>query len=406
MSNGSMPRACVARWGALAIAVTACAAGEDLGARGNGAGGAGNRDAATDQSSPDAPAGGVSGGGAGGTGGSATEAGVFPTGGTAGAAGSSGAGGAPSDSGAGAAGDSASPGGAAGADATGGVGAIGGTGGTGGTAGTAGGAGGAGGTAGAGGTTACAPPLTDCGGACVDTAADVAHCGGCDSACTAPPNATPVCAGSCDFSCSAGFVRIGSACATFGGAFATNGASCPVASCRTANPFTGDCSCPAGFAPSGPMEMLDDRACPSNNPPFGWQSVFFCQSGAPAATPDFGGSYHREGAACRVGNPLAAGACACPGGTTSIEMPVDHACWNDTHIGLCWGAAAPLATFGGAYELADVTYGCVAPNPATGACSCPAGTAPIVIRSIYGPGNAGCRATGAFGANLYLCHAP
>jgi hypothetical protein len=111
---------------------------------------------------------------------------------------------------------------------------------------------------------------------------------------------------------------------------------------------------------------------------------------------------------CHVGNPLAGAACACPTGSQAIELIVDHSCWNDTMIGFCWNPTAPLTTFGGAYEISDHTgygtNGCVTGNPAAaGACACPSGTTATEIRDVYGPGNDSCNNTGAFGGHLYVC---
>ncbi|NOY91507.1 MAG: hypothetical protein GXP55_09925, partial [Deltaproteobacteria bacterium] len=55
--------------------------------------------------------------------------------------------------------------------------------------------------------------LATCAGACVDTAVDVAHCGSCDDACSAPDNADPFCvASACTFRCQAGFAVEAGAC--------------------------------------------------------------------------------------------------------------------------------------------------------------------------------------------------
>jgi hypothetical protein len=55
-------------------------------------------------------------------------------------------------------------------------------------------------------TLVCGPGFTNCGGACVETASNPAHCGRCDNACATPPNATRTCTGgTCGFTCTAGF---------------------------------------------------------------------------------------------------------------------------------------------------------------------------------------------------------
>ena len=59
----------------------------------------------------------------------------------------------------------------------------------------------------------CAPGLTQCNGACVDTHNDPAHCGTCGTSCSAALSAGPVCgAGVCGVSCPAGETKCGSKC--------------------------------------------------------------------------------------------------------------------------------------------------------------------------------------------------
>ena len=54
---------------------------------------------------------------------------------------------------------------------------------------------------------------TTCGNQCVNTQTDLAHCGGCNQACTAPANATATCAaGQCGFVCNPGSTAIGNSC--------------------------------------------------------------------------------------------------------------------------------------------------------------------------------------------------
>ena len=137
----------------------------------------------------------------GGTGGASGGDSAGPTG-TGGAA-QGGAAGATSKGGAASGGKSG--GGALGGKAGGG--AIGG-----GAGASAGGSAATGGSAGAGGANAsgaagagCASG-TLCGAACVDTASDATHCGSCATACPTAMNATPSCAGGkCEISCQAGY---------------------------------------------------------------------------------------------------------------------------------------------------------------------------------------------------------
>ncbi len=135
-----------------------------------------------------------------------------------------------------------------------------------------------------------------------------------------------------------------------------------------------------------------------------------CGAAAFAPTADFGGVYQLNGTTCAVGNPMAGGACACPSGSQAIELLSDGSCWEDETLGLCWNGSAPLTAFGGAYEESDEssqgTNGCIVPNPAAGnACACPAGTTAIQIRDVYGLGDHNCKSTGAIAGYLYVCAA-
>jgi hypothetical protein len=265
-------------------------------------------------------------------------------------------------------------------------------------------------------TTTCAAGFGDCDGdpgtGCeTNTQTTALHCSGCDKPCVAPPNGTSSCSSAtCGFSCNTGFVKLASQCATFAGVWSGPGPGCSSTACYHPNPYSGGCSCPSGFTRIGPIDTLDDRSCPANIPPHGWQSLNICYAGSFTTSSDFGGAYQRLDAQCLDGNPFASGSCACPAGTQAIELPADGGCWVDTHIGFCWNSSAPLSTFGGAYLKSDNTSyganGCVVANPATAGCSCPEGTTSLAIRSVYGPGSSLCTSAGASGSFIHVCYKP
>jgi len=59
----------------------------------------------------------------------------------------------------------------------------------------------------------CPNNLTACGNACVDLKTDPAHCGGCNTGCTAPDGGTPGCdAGACTFGCNGNLSMCGQEC--------------------------------------------------------------------------------------------------------------------------------------------------------------------------------------------------
>jgi hypothetical protein len=83
----------------------------------------------------------------------------------------------------------------------------------------------------------CRDGLARCGGACVDTDVEPAHCGRCDDACEAPPGGSPVCAGGeCGVRCDPGRAACGGACAECPAehvaATACDGARCVATACE------------------------------------------------------------------------------------------------------------------------------------------------------------------------------
>jgi hypothetical protein len=157
------------------------------------------------------------------------------------------------------------------------------------------------------------------------------------------------------------------------------------------------------------MAVLDNRSCPSNNPPYGWTAIDVCYAGTFTANSDFGGFYQHEGATCRVGNPLAGGSCACPSGSQAIELNAEGACYASHNVTFCYNGAATRVSFGGAYQVSDNTSfgtsGCVVTNPATSACSCPSGTSAVSIETEYGTTNSGtgCTAGNTTSGHMFVC---
>ncbi|MEW5855148.1 MAG: hypothetical protein AB2A00_40605 [Myxococcota bacterium] len=207
--------------------------------------------------------------------------------------------------------------------------------------------------------------------------------------------------------CNPGFGAFAGHCAVFGGALATNGDLCPQPACRTENPATEECGCPPGFILSGRMNLLDTSSCPGNNPPYGWEAMYFCHVPSLPAGAEFGGVYERdENDACAVANSFTGG-CGCPAGFNAVEMPVAGSCWYWRKVGVCYNAAATRTTFHGTYLQSDYSGygsgGCVTGNPLNGgACACPPDTRDIPIRSVLGPDNS-CNSNGQYGAFVHVC---
>jgi hypothetical protein len=183
------------------------------------------------------------------------------------------------------------------------------------------------------------------------------------------------------------------------------GAICFTPACYAGNPLNGgQCYCPPGFTDQV-MQVLDDTACSTPpNPPYGW-AVHACVGGTPNAAADFGGVFQQNrNRGCNTANAFT-GVCACPAGFSGIELPHNGGCYERVFTTVCFNASAPRSTLAGAYVVSD-GGACRSGNPATGTCSCPAGSSPQQMRAIYGPATTDCRRDNQFGANLVFCSVP
>jgi hypothetical protein len=281
------------------------------------------------------------------------------------------------------------------------------------TSSSAGGGGGAPATDGAGGDGAmsstghgCFSTETTCDGACVDTKTNPAHCGDCETVCADGPHETGACTdGSCSSDCDAGFVLDGGACKSFVGAYEEYPLDCP--GCSTANPSSAACACPAG---TNDVPFAVESDCPGV-PMRAKTALRMCITTGVAADSDFGGAYQVDdvdgwcGATlqCRVGNPMAGGACACPAGfpdvvalRSIIRLPCDDT-EAGTRVFVCGNKAAPYSGFAGAYQVDDFAPSCRVANPWTGDCTCPAGSTDRVYRVMVDG------AQGLYGSTMHLC---
>ena len=106
--------------------------------------------------------------------------------------------------------------------------------------------------------------------------------------------------------------------------------------CRTANPFTGACSCPNGFAQTVVIRSIIRLGC--NNAEAGTTIVMCGNIAAPFST--YAGSFQDDdplgigGRTCRAVNPWT-GACSCPNGTVdrAHRVMVDS---GNTIFGSLW----------------------------------------------------------------------
>ncbi len=133
--------------------------------------------------------------------------------------------------------------------------------------------------------------------------------------------------------------------------------------CGVRNPFTAGCSCAMGFARSDVGAVLG--ACADGSPTT--LSLGFCDGG-------YGSAFVSVAAACGgcVTPHPRTGTCGCPAGQLALRVQTGRptaACGDaPAELGLCLDPGGR-----GAYQR-DPFAGCVAPNPRTGGCACPAGS--------------------------------
>lgn len=261
-------------------------------------------------------------------------------------------------------------------------------------------------SSGASGEHGCFATEATCGGKCVDLMSSATHCGACDTPCAGGADRTGTCVdGVCAYQCDAGFVDVGGVCKNFFGAHEAYPNDCQ--GCSTANPSTGTCACPS---PSSAISLAVQSDCPGM-PLRSSTRLNLCVTPGASPESDFGGAFQVDDldgwcgatAKCRVGNPLAGGACACPAGfdeviglRSIIRLPCD-AGEVGTAVVVCGNKDVPSRSFGGAYQLDDIAPNCRVVNPWTGDCSCPGGTTDVVYRVMVDG------AAGLYGSTVHLC---
>ncbi|MDB4931393.1 MAG: Tryptophan synthase alpha chain [Myxococcaceae bacterium] len=243
----------------------------------------------------------------------------------------------------------------------------------------------------------CAPGFADCdsepANGCEAPLNTTTDCGFCRRSCGTPLNASSACTGvACSSACNAGYARINNVdCAAFGGATATNDRN--FVACMP-NPLSEECSCLGGFDASPTFDLTGADEAGGSTP----AALRLCGVSGTAAVGEWGGAYLRASAttgACHVGNPYAAGRCACPGGfDEQQELRVLDTNQNAAALVLCGRPGVGTRTYLGAFEVLlggyvrqdDHTSTCLVPNVANaGQCACPAGARSIAV-SAAAPG--------------------
>ncbi len=157
----------------------------------------------------------------------------------------------------------------------------------------------------------CAPGLTRCIGACIDTRSSLSNCGSCGSACPARPGSAAVCLGGvCTIVCNA---NLGDCDAD-----RTNG-------CETSLTTPANCGlCRLACASGTPM------CVPTSG------TTYACAAGCTA------------GVVCTPGNPCATGSTVCMGGVTTCAPTGNRAVGSLCTGGVCNGAGNCVACTPGA----------------------------------------------------------
>jgi hypothetical protein len=205
--------------------------------------------------------------------------------------------------------------------------------------------------------------------------------------------------------CNAGFVEEPGGCRNFFGAHEPFPNDC--LGCNTANSYTGACGCPA---PSKELSLAVQSDCPEMALRSSTR-LNLCVTTGVSEQSDFGGAFQVDDldgwcgatAQCRVGNPLAGGACACPPGhdeAIGLRSIIRLSCDGNeagTTIVVCGNKDVPARTYGGAYQFDDLDPKCRVANPWTGDCTCPAGATDRVYRVMVDGG------AGIYGSTIHLC---
>jgi hypothetical protein len=165
-------------------------------------------------------------------------------------------------------------------------------------------------------------------------------------------------------------------CTPYGGYYGKTEA-CSATPCTSRNAYTAGCVCPSGFTDTLLWQEL--KACDGGGS--GVTEVRSCTAGR---TPNiaFGGEWVQgpDGnctISCLSPNPLT-GECTCPAGTAQVSMTVDISIAScpdaATTLQMCIDADGKPVNFGGAYAVSQTaSFGCGAANPLTDDCSCPEG---------------------------------
>ena len=221
--------------------------------------------------------------------------------------------------------------------------------------------------------------------------------------------------GACGVSCASGGCTAG-ACVAFGGVYEYNqatGGACGPSQCWNPDPLTSTCVCPAGLTTIAEANQVMSTECPQTG-------LYACGAATLPPGTDYGGAYGVKdtiaGCATDSGAPLPAdgcnhpnpytGACSCPAGTSPIVMrTIEHCHLTDSlvggHVALCAGPVLPHPSFGGAYQIDD---------PVTGGAGCRVANPATGACSC--PGGTSARSyrvwtdtasAGLIGSNVYVC---
>jgi hypothetical protein len=179
-------------------------------------------------------------------------------------------------------------------------------------------------------------------------------------------------------------------CASFAGVWETQDPKCKgggtTSTCRHADPFTNDCTCPASSTGSGALNVLLD----CSDGVFRAGVIQFCDVTGSVPS-DWAGAYQVactdstcSVTTCQVPNPYS-NSCTCPAGTSALTFDQVSAQQTTTQMVLCYTPGAPAITFAGAYQTNG--NNCVVANPVTSACTCPPDAGIFGVRDLSNANN-------------------
>jgi hypothetical protein len=203
-----------------------------------------------------------------------------------------------------------------------------------------------------------APTL--CGGSCVNTNTDPAHCGDCATTCPAPVSGTATCEnGVCGFQCNEGYMSDGVSCVDINECALDFAPCSPFATC-TNTPGSYACACNPGYTGDG-MTCTDINECALGTDNCSQNATCANTSGSFNCTCNQG--YSGNGVTCDDIDECANGTASCPTNEACLNTPGSYTCSCEPPFEVCNGVCTEVlnnaANCGGCGMLCGATQACV-----------------------------------------------